>query len=64
MSPGSRSGRAAGTESQGAPFEVAELWQQGRFPIGRIMSHYDFDEIDRAARDAEDSTVIKPVLRF
>ena len=40
------------------------LWQQGRFPVERIMTYYDFDEIDRAAHDAEDGRVIKPVLKF
>jgi aryl-alcohol dehydrogenase len=43
---------------------LIELWRQGRFPIDRIMTHYDFDEIDRAARDAEEGLVIKPVLRM
>ena len=43
---------------------LIELWQQGRFPVERIMAYYDFDEIDRAARDAEEGLVIKPVLRF
>jgi aryl-alcohol dehydrogenase len=40
------------------------LWRQGRFPVERIITHYDFDEIDRAAHDAEDGRVIKPVLRL
>lgn len=40
------------------------LWQQGRFPVDRIITHYDFDEIDRAARDAEEGRVIKPVLKL
>jgi aryl-alcohol dehydrogenase len=43
---------------------LIELWQQGRFPVDRIMSHYDFDEIDTAAHDAEEGRVIKPVLRM
>jgi len=43
---------------------LIELWQQGRFPVERIMTNYDFDEIDRAAHDAEAGRVIKPVLRF
>jgi aryl-alcohol dehydrogenase len=43
---------------------LIELWRQGRFPIDRIMTHYDFDEIDRAARDAEEGLVVKPVLRM
>jgi aryl-alcohol dehydrogenase len=43
---------------------LIELWQQGRFPVDRIMTHYDFADIDQAARDAEDGTVVKPVLRM
>jgi aryl-alcohol dehydrogenase len=43
---------------------LIELWQQGRFPIDRIMTHYDFDQIDVAARDAEEGKVVKPVLRM
>jgi aryl-alcohol dehydrogenase len=43
---------------------LIELWQQGRFPIDRIMTYYDFDEIDRAAADAEEGKVVKPVLRM
>jgi aryl-alcohol dehydrogenase len=43
---------------------LIELWRQGRFPVDRIMTTYDFDEIDRAAGDAEAGRVIKPVLRF
>ncbi|MBV9047465.1 MAG: NAD(P)-dependent alcohol dehydrogenase [Solirubrobacterales bacterium] len=43
---------------------LIELWQQGRFPVDRIITHYDFDAIDQAAHDAEEGRVIKPVLRF
>ena len=43
---------------------LIELWQQGRFPVDQIISHYDFDEIDKAAHDAEEGRVIKPVLRM
>jgi aryl-alcohol dehydrogenase len=43
---------------------LIELWRQGRFPVDRIMAHYEFDEIDRAALDAEQGRVIKPVLRM
>ena len=28
-----------------------------------MMTNYDFDQIDQAAKDAEAGTVIKPVLR-
>jgi aryl-alcohol dehydrogenase len=40
------------------------LWQQGRFPIERLITHYDFDRIDEAAHDAEQGKVVKPVLRI
>ncbi len=43
---------------------LIELWRQGRFPVDRIMTTYDFDDIDRAAREAEAGQVIKPVLRI
>jgi aryl-alcohol dehydrogenase len=40
------------------------LWSSGRFPVDRIMRHYDFDQIEIAAHDAETGAVIKPVLRM
>lgn len=43
---------------------LIELWRQGRFPIERIMTTYDFADIERAGRDAEEGGVIKPVLRM
>jgi aryl-alcohol dehydrogenase len=42
---------------------LLDLWRQGRFPIERIMTFYDFDQIDRAAGEAEAGNVIKSVLR-
>jgi aryl-alcohol dehydrogenase len=41
-----------------------ELWRRGEFPVDRMMQFYDFEEIDRAAHDAESGEVIKPVLRM
>jgi aryl-alcohol dehydrogenase len=43
---------------------LVELWRRGEFPVDRMMTFYDFDEIDRAASDAEAGTTIKPVLRM
>jgi aryl-alcohol dehydrogenase len=40
------------------------LWEQGRFPVERLMEHYDFDRIEEAVADAESGRVIKPVLRM
>ncbi len=44
--------------------KLVRLWQQGRFPVERLMTHYDFDRIDEGASDAEAGRVIKPVLRM
>jgi aryl-alcohol dehydrogenase len=44
--------------------QLVEHWREGRFPVDRMMTFYDFDEIDQAAKDAEAGTVIKPVLRI
>ncbi len=43
---------------------LLELWRLGRFPVERMMTYYDFDEINDAVRDAEAGTTIKPVLRM
>jgi aryl-alcohol dehydrogenase len=42
---------------------LVDLWRRGRFPVELMMTNYDFDQIDQAAKDAEAGTVIKPVLR-
>lgn len=42
---------------------LVSLWEQGRFPADRLMTTYDFDEIERAAHEAEEGHVIKPVLK-
>lgn len=41
---------------------LVQLWEQGRFPVERIMTSYDFDAINEAARDAESGKTVKPVL--
>ncbi len=41
---------------------LVELWRQGKFPVDRIVSTYDFDAIEQAIHDAEAGVVIKPVL--
>ena len=43
---------------------LVELWRQGKFPVDRIVSTYDFDAINQAVHDAEAGSVIKPVLRM
>jgi aryl-alcohol dehydrogenase len=43
---------------------LVELHERGRFPVDRLMTFYDFDQIVQAARDAEAGMTIKPVLRM
>ena len=43
---------------------LVELWRRGSFPVDRMMTFYDFDQIERASRDAEVGNAIKPVLRI
>lgn len=39
-----------------------KLWEQGRFPVERLITTYDFDRINEAVEAAEAGTVVKPVL--
>jgi aryl-alcohol dehydrogenase len=43
---------------------LVRLWEQGRFPVDRLVTAYDFDAIEQAAADAAAGTTIKPVLRI
>ena len=43
---------------------LIELYEQGRFPVGKLVSNYRFAEIQRAIADMENGRVIKPVLRI
>jgi aryl-alcohol dehydrogenase len=36
----------------------------GRFPVGRLITYYDFAEINRAAAESAAGKTIKPVLRM
>ena len=41
---------------------LIELYRRGRFPVGRLVRHYPFADIQRAIADMEAGQVIKPVL--
>jgi aryl-alcohol dehydrogenase len=43
---------------------LTELVASGRFPVGKLITHYPFEEIGKAVADAVAGTVIKPVLTF
>jgi aryl-alcohol dehydrogenase len=43
---------------------LIQLHQQGRFPVDKIMTHYRFDEINKAVEETEKGHVIKAVLHM
>jgi aryl-alcohol dehydrogenase len=43
---------------------LVELFMDGRFPMDRLVTFYDFADINRAVADAVAGTTIKPVLRM
>ncbi len=43
---------------------LIKLHRQGRFPFDRLVTFYDFDDINRAIADAKRGKTIKPVLRM
>lgn len=44
--------------------KLVDLMVEGKLPVERMMTFYDFKDIDRAAADATKGTTIKPVLRM
>lgn len=43
--------------------QIIELYLQGRFPIERLIKYYELEDINKAATDSEQGTVIKAVFR-
>jgi aryl-alcohol dehydrogenase len=43
---------------------LIELYDKSHFPVDRLVDFYDLEEINRAAKDAEEGTTIKPVIRM
>jgi aryl-alcohol dehydrogenase len=43
---------------------LVDLFMDGQFPVDRLVTFYDFADINRAAADAVAGTAIKPVLRM
>jgi aryl-alcohol dehydrogenase len=42
--------------------ELVGYWEQGRFPVERLMTHFEFRNIEDAVRAAESGAAVKPVL--
>jgi aryl-alcohol dehydrogenase len=43
---------------------LVDLIMAGKFPIEKMITFYDFVDIERAAKDSAAGTVVKPVLRM
>jgi len=43
---------------------LVDLFMTGQFPLDRLVTRYDFTDINRAAADATSGTTIKPVLSW
>jgi len=43
---------------------LVELYQQGRFPVDRLVKFYTLDQINQAAEDSEKGVTIKPIVRI
>ena len=41
---------------------LVDLFMAGRMPLDRLITRYDFADINRAAADATSGAAIKPVL--
>jgi len=44
--------------------KLVELYRQGRFPFDKLITFYDFDQINQAVEDSERGKTIKAVVRF
>ncbi|MEV6781245.1 NAD(P)-dependent alcohol dehydrogenase [Streptomyces sp. NPDC051098] len=44
--------------------KLVQMYKDGIFPVDRLVSFYDFEDINTAFADAASGDVVKPVLRF
>ena len=44
--------------------QMIELYRQGRFPFDRLITPYEFKDINEAIEDSKSGKVVKPVLKF
>ena len=53
-------------ESDGDTFipKLVKLWKEGKFPFEKLVSFYDFEDINTAIHDSHEGTAIKPILKM
>jgi aryl-alcohol dehydrogenase len=43
---------------------LIELYKQGKFPFDKLIKYYTLDQINQAAKDSENGSTLKPVLKL
>ena len=43
---------------------LIDLYKQGRFPFDKLITCYEFEDINQAVEDTEEGKAIKAVLRM
>ena len=44
--------------------QLVEFVMQGRFPLERLVTYYDLDQINQAVEDSEEGRTIKPIIKM
>jgi len=44
--------------------ELARFYKEGRLPVNKLNTFYDFEDINKAFHDYHEGALIKPILRF
>lgn len=44
--------------------QLIDFYKAGRFAFDRLVTYYQFEEINKACQDAHDGKVIKPIVKF
>ena len=44
--------------------QLISFWKQGKLPVEKLVTHYEFKDINQAIHDAHDGSAIKPILRL
>ena len=44
--------------------KLIEYYRQGQFPFDKLVTFYDFDDIEKAFADSQSGVVVKPVLKI
>ena len=52
-----------GSDPQDFIPKLIKLHQEGRFPLEKLITFYDFEQLEQAMQDSKSGKVVKAVLR-